>query len=1171
MNKEHLISKYKNLLLNSDLSKEKGFEEIRGLIESAPHFSTFEDFTRANSITKNFDSSVLQKLYNDSQKLDPKGYFEDSVVEKYEPKKNHLKAGLNLSKTKKGSNSSYIRDQSEDQRQNNYQEEKYINYRQKKKETPSHPGGVSKEALQKLFKQKNEFKKGEKFNSTVRDEFPRQKRISEHKTSSSPNPNKKDYSKMRSEWDTTPSSYSPSSGSNTFVGGLTPRHEYNRLKALSKNTSAYSSPNVKQTHYDENEYLLPLDLEEIKNREDWQNEQKQLEREWYDMEEGGAIDATHNPFAEHEGYYNKKEDILKKKQTKRMTARQVQFNKENEKWERNRMLTSGILHLEDINDGFEDDEEAEVHLLVHDLRPPFLEGHTLKMNSSSVEPVRDPKSDMATFSKKGSQIIKERREIREKQKATKEALDGSKTVLGQVLIENKKTTTTTTTPDKVKAKEEQNNKNEKKIINSEGSSNFTRFKTIKEQKEYLPAFAVREELMNIIRDNQVVVVIGETGSGKTTQLTQYLYEDGYAKDGLIGCTQPRRVAAMSVAKRVSEEMKVKLGTLVGYAIRFEDCTDETTKIKYMTDGVLLREFHRHHDLDQYSCIIMDEAHERSLNTDVLLGLLKKIVARRRDLKLIVTSATMNAEKFSTFFGNCPTYTIPGRTFPVDVLFSKTPCEDYVDSSVKQVLAIHLSQPKGDILVFMTGQEDIEITCEVIRERLVKLEDPQPLEVLPIYSQMPADLQARIFEKMDARKVIVATNIAETSLTVEGIKYVVDAGYCKLKVYNSRIGMDALQITPISQANSNQRSGRAGRTGPGVCYRMYTEQAYNYEMFCNTIPEIQRTNLANVVLQLKALGIDNLLDFDFLDPPPQHVILNAMYQLWIFGALDNLGNLTSLGKRMNEFPLDPSLSKMLIMSEEMECSMEILSIVSMLSVPNVFYRPKERMEQSDQAREKFFVPESDHLTLLQVYNQWKANNYNEFWCTQHFIQPKAMHKAREIRSQLLDIMKMEKMKYVSCGTDWDIIRKCVCSAYFYQAAKIKGIGEYINQRTGMPCKMHPTSSLYAMGYSPDYIVYNELVMTSKEYMQCVTAVDPYWLAHYGPMFFSIKESDWSKKELRIKHGKDTIAMKEELRKDTEKRNNQKKINTLSDIPTSRTKIATPGSYDSPRTRKRRFGL
>lgn len=543
----------------------------------------------------------------------------------------------------------------------------------------------------------------------------------------------------------------------------------------------------------------------------------------------------------------------------------------------------------------------------------------------------------------------------------------------------------------------------------------------------------------MIRDNQVVIIVGETGSGKTTQLTQYLHEDGYTKFGKIGCTQPRRVAAMSVAKRVSEEVGCKLGEEVGYAIRFEDCTSSKTVIKYMTDGILLREKLREHDLDNYSAIIMDEAHERSLNTEVLFGLLRDVIADRHDLKLIVTSATMDATKFADFFGNAPVFTVPGRTFPVDLFFAKNMIEDYVDGAVKQAIQIHLQPNQGDILIFMPGQEDIEVTCELIQERLSQVDNSPPLAILPIYSQLPSDLQAKIFQKAPdgIRKCIVATNIAETSLTVDGISYVVDSGYCKLKVYNPRIGMDALQIYPVSQANANQRSGRAGRTGAGVCFRLYTESQYKNELLVTTVPEIQRTNLANVVLLLKSLRVENLLEFHFMDPPPQDNILNSMYQLWILGALDNIGQLTLLGRKMVEFPLDPPLSKMVIVSEEMGCSEEILTIVSMLSVPSIFYRPKGREEESDSVREKLQVPESDHLTFLNVYQKWKMARYSSAWCGEHFVHVKSMRKVREVREQLRDIFVQQKMKLISCGMDWDIVRKCICSSFFHQAARLKG--------------------------------------------------------------------------------------------------------------------------------------
>ena len=377
-------------------------------------------------------------------------------------------------------------------------------------------------------------------------------------------------------------------------------------------------------------------------------------------------------------------------------------------------------------------------------------------------------------------------------------------------------------------------------------------------------------------------------------------------------------------------------------------------------------------------------------------------------------------------------------------------------------------------------------------------------------------------------------------------------------------MDTLQITPISQANANQRSGRAGRTGPGVCYRLYTEAAYRHEMFENTLPEIQRTNLSNVVLLLKSLNVKNLLDFDFMDPPPQDNILNSMYQLWVLGALNNTGELTKVGRVMVEFPLDPSLSKMLISSESFGCSEEVLTIVSMLSVPSIFYRPKERAEESDAAREKFYVGESDHLTLLNVYNQWKMNGSRDSWCIQYYVHPKALRKAREIRTQLVDIMKSEKIGFVSCGPDWDVVRKCICAAYFHQSAKLKGLGEYVNMRTGMPCHLHPTSALHGRGFSPDYIVYHELVMTSKEYMQCVTAVDPYWLSELGPMFFTLKEQNFSHSDKRKQDREAMKNMEEELRiaKRMQALEDEKRAST--DLPVSKSRIVTPGTNPLRRT-------
>ncbi|XP_018563364.1 pre-mRNA-splicing factor ATP-dependent RNA helicase PRP16 [Anoplophora glabripennis] len=902
----------------------------------------------------------------------------------------------------------------------------------------------------------------------------------------------------------------------------TPAHRYNAWMKDRKKTGA--TPGLGK---DES-----LKWEATVDRENWEEEQKRLDREWYNMDEG--YDDEHNPFSSvSEEYTKKKEEQLEQRKKKRLSAQQRQINKDNELWERNRMLTSGVVHSVDINEDFDEESIDRVHLLVHNIVPPFLDGRIVfTKQPEPVIPVRDPTSDMAIVARKGSHLVRVYREQKERRKAQKKHWELSGTKIGNIMG--------------IKKKEDEEDKKFNKEDDTtdyradhkfaehmkdtgQASSDFARKKSILEQRQYLPAFAVRQELLNIIRENSVVIIVGETGSGKTTQLTQYLHEDGYSKYGMIGCTQPRRVAAMSVAKRVSDEMGTQLGDEVGYAIRFEDCTSENTVIKYMTDGILLRESLREPDLDHYSAIIMDEAHERSLSTDVLFGLLREIVARRHDLKLIVTSATMDSSKFSMFFGNVPTFNIPGRTFPVEILFSKNPVEDYVDAAVKQALQIHLQPPSGDILIFMPGQEDIEVTCEVLAERLTEIDNAPELSILPIYSQLPSDLQAKIFQRSPEgiRKCVVATNIAETSLTVDGIIFVIDSGYCKLKVYNPRIGMDALQIYPISQANANQRSGRAGRTGPGQAFRLYTERQYKDELLVTTVPEIQRTNLANTVLLLKSLGVQDLLQFHFMDPPPQDNILNSLYQLWILGALDHTGVLTKLGRQMAEFPLDPPQCQMLIVSTQMGCTAEILIIVSMLSVPSIFYRPKGREEEADGVREKFQVPESDHLTFLNVYNQWKQNNYSSHWCNEHFIHIKAMRKVREVRQQLKDILVQQKLEIKSCGADWDIVRKCICSAYFHQAARLKGIGEYVNCRTGMPCHLHPTSALFGLGNTPDYVVYHELVMTAREYMQCVTSVDGHWLAELGPMFFSLKETGKSGRAKKKQAAEHLLEMENQM--------------------------------------------
>uniref|UniRef100_F6Q0S8 Pre-mRNA-splicing factor ATP-dependent RNA helicase DHX16 n=1 Tax=Equus caballus TaxID=9796 RepID=F6Q0S8_HORSE len=551
--------------------------------------------------------------------------------------------------------------------------------------------------------------------------------------------------------------------------------------------------------------------------------------------------------------------------------------------------------------------------------------------------------------------------------------------------------------------------------------------SIQAVRRSLPVFPFREELLAAIANHQVLIIEGETGSGKTTQIPQYLFEEGYTKKGMkIACTQPRRVAAMSVAARVAREMGVKLGNEVGYSIRFEDCTSERTVLRYMTDGMLLREFLSEPDLASYSVVMVDEAHERTLHTDILFGLIKDVARFRPELKVLVASATLDTARFSTFFDDAPVFRIPGRRFPVDIFYTKAPEADYLEACVVSVLQIHVTQPPGDILVFLTGQEEIEAACEMLQDRCRRLGSKiRELLVLPIYANLPSDMQARIFQPTPpgARKVVVATNIAETSLTIEGIIYVLDPGFCKQKSYNPRTGMESLTVTPCSKASANQRAGRAGRVAAGKCFRLYTAWAYQHELEETTVPEIQRTSLGNVVLLLKSLGIHDLMHFDFLDPPPYETLLLALEQLYALGALNHLGELTTSGRKMAELPVDPMLSKMILASEKYSCSEEILTVAAMLSVNNsIFYRPKDKVVHADNARVNFFLPGGDHLVLLNVYTQWAESGYSSQWCYENFVQFRSMRRARDVREQLEGLLERVEVGLSSCQGDYIRVRK-----------------------------------------------------------------------------------------------------------------------------------------------------
>ena len=632
----------------------------------------------------------------------------------------------------------------------------------------------------------------------------------------------------------------------------------------------------------------------------------------------------------------------------------------------------------------------------------------------------------------------------------------------------------------------------------------------------LPIYHHRDGLLDAVKTYPVLVVVGGTGSGKTTQLPQYLFEAGYASIGpdtttaapkrMIGCTQPRRVAAMSVASRVAEEMGVKLGHEVGYSIRFEDNTSDSTVLKYMTDGMLLREFLQDPTLSNYSVMIIDEAHERTLHTDILFGLVKDLVNARDDFRVIIASATIDAEKFSKFFDNAPIYNVPGRRFPVAIHYTKAPEANYMEACVTTALQIHLTEGPGDILVFFPGQQEIEEAMDLIAQRTRGMGSRMSeLIVLPIYSALPADMQVKIFQPtpVGSRKLILATNIAETSLTIDGIVYVIDPGFCKQNSFSPKTGMESLQVVAISQASADQRAGRAGRVRPGKCYRLYTKWSFINEMDAQNSPEIQRTNLSSVVLLLKSIGIDNLFDFDFMDAPPTPSLHKALAELYMLGALNDKGELTILGRKMSQLPMEPMMAKAIIAGDKYKCLAEIITIVAMLGVGNtVFFSPKDKEKHAEQARKSFASLAGDHLTLLRVYKDWEATQFSENWCREFFVQYRSMKRARDIRDQVSALVEQLDLETSSDPHNIDNIRKAVAAGYFQNSAKLNKSGNYTTIRTPHTVTIHPHSCLFKQ--NPKFVIFHETVLTSKEFMRNIIEVKPEWLHEVAPDFYKLED-------------------------------------------------------------------
>ncbi|KAK4440015.1 putative pre-splicing factor ATP-dependent RNA helicase DEAH9 [Sesamum alatum] len=656
---------------------------------------------------------------------------------------------------------------------------------------------------------------------------------------------------------------------------------------------------------------------------------------------------------------------------------------------------------------------------------------------------------------------------------------------------------------------------------SSSSSSGYGHASMERQRQRLPVFKYRTAILYLVETHATTIIVGETGSGKTTQIPQYLKEAGWTEGGrMIACTQPRRLAVQSVASRVAEEMGVKLGEEVGYTIRFEDITNsELTRIKFLTDGVLLREMMDDPLLSKYSVIMVDEAHERSLSTDILLGLLKKIQRRRPDLRLIISSATIEAKSMASFFDtsrrrlgrdieengprkNPAILSVEGRGFNVQIFYVEEPVSDYIRAVVSTVNAIHDEEPMGDILVFLTGQDDIDAAIQLLTEDSHNRK--QGLIVLPLYSGLPRADQDLVFSPTPRgkRKVVISTNIAETSLTLEGVVYVVDSGFSKQRFYNPITDIENLVVAPISKASARQRAGRAGRVRPGKCYRLYTEEYFINEMSTDGIPEMQRSNLVPCVIQLKALGIDNILGFDWPASPSPEALIRALEVLYSLGILDDDAKLTSpAGFQVAEIPLDPMVSKMILASNDYGCSEEAITIAAVLSIQSIWFSGRGVQKELDEAKLRFAAAEGDHVTFLNVYKGFIGSGKSSNWCHKNHINYHGMRKVDEIRQQLRRIAQRIGIALKSCEGDMQAVRKAVTAGFFANACRLEAFshnGLYKTIRGSQEVYIHPSSVLFRV--NPKWVIFHSIVSTDRQYMRNVIAIDPSWLTEAAPQFY-----------------------------------------------------------------------
>ncbi len=631
----------------------------------------------------------------------------------------------------------------------------------------------------------------------------------------------------------------------------------------------------------------------------------------------------------------------------------------------------------------------------------------------------------------------------------------------------------------------------------------------------LPIDDHAEAIIEAIEHHPVIVIAGETGSGKSTQLPKLCLAAGRGRRGLIGCTQPRRIAARSVARRVAEELNTQLGQSVGFQVRFSDRTSSDSLVKFMTDGILLAEIHHDRYLDTYDTLIIDEAHERSLNIDFLLGYLKRLLDKRPDLKVIITSATIDTEKLSEHFNNAPVIHVEGRGWPVDIQYQPPSEDEPLPAQVRRAVStVSRIDPRGDILVFLPGEREIfQVSRTLKRTGLTHT------EVLPLYARLPTTAQDRIFKPGGERRIVLATNVAETSLTVPGIRFVIDSGLARISRYAAHSRVLRLPIEPVSQASCQQRAGRCGRIGPGTCIRLFEESDFELRPE-HTEPEIQRSGLVGVVLEMLALGLGEPEAFPFVDPPPRKLLGEAWQNLVELGAVNDQRRLTRLGRQLARLPVDAGHGRMLIEAAQRGSLAETLVLVAALGCADVRERPLDQQQAADQAHEQFIVPESDFLTLLKLWQWWQktrkdhSRNQADKRARRQFLSPQRLHEWGQLHGQLQRIARDEGWKTGRIGkADDEAVHRALLAGLLGMVGQHIEDGEYRGVR-GHKFRIFPGSALARR--RPGWVMAAELVETARTYARTVTAIKPAWLEHQAAHLLRRRVFDphWDRRSGRV---------------------------------------------------------